>query len=348
MDEADVDNFLFLIIWGISQSLRRLFRVSKGSNEYNFALKLLLSCDLRTQQRLKLQGKLDISKREISVLLKILRQFSEIFDQPTKSTCVPLPKSKIKLCSIISRDILLFHRYKVPKVPSKTLILPSFRFSAIKKCVFIAKLSEVFDCHLFRTELLTWIFTKFIVCTTIAVWLITSMNWTKTTKTSKEFTTWEVIGDVYCFSKSWKWQKCEILTEMSLLRGPLTVLESVASCRFFHNLSISVQEHVKTAKRKKTLPFCQDGTFNTRQTNNEKCPEPNNETRKTLSILRVDNNFIEIIGDVYWIKRKSVFTFHWIKIPKRGFKTSKSECPFFTYSLFHLEKKKPTNDHTRW
>ena len=51
LDETDVDSYLYLNIFDLSQPQHRIVRVSRGSNKKLFAIKLFQFCDLKTQQR---------------------------------------------------------------------------------------------------------------------------------------------------------------------------------------------------------------------------------------------------------------------------------------------------------
>ena len=48
LDETDVDSYFYHNIFEISQSQHRIVRVSRGSNEKSFAIKLFQFCDLKT------------------------------------------------------------------------------------------------------------------------------------------------------------------------------------------------------------------------------------------------------------------------------------------------------------
>ena len=51
LDKTDIDSYFYHNISDIPQSQRRIVRVSRGSNNKSFAIKLFQFCDLKTQQR---------------------------------------------------------------------------------------------------------------------------------------------------------------------------------------------------------------------------------------------------------------------------------------------------------
>ena len=110
-EETDVDIFFYHNIFDISQSQHRIVRVSRGSNEKSFAIKLVQFCDLKTQQRFILQEEVNISKRELTCLVDSFRVFLKSFDHASKCIQIPLPKPKVEIGSTKSKDNLFHHSY---------------------------------------------------------------------------------------------------------------------------------------------------------------------------------------------------------------------------------------------
>ena len=108
-DETDEDSYFYYNIFDISQSQHRIMRVSRGSNEKSFAIKLFQFCDLNTQQRYNLQEEVNISKRELTCLVDSLRIFLKTFDQISKCIQISLPKPKVEIGSTKSKDNLFDH-----------------------------------------------------------------------------------------------------------------------------------------------------------------------------------------------------------------------------------------------
>ena len=136
MDEPYVDSYFFLNIFDISQSQHRTERVSKGSNEKSFAIKLFQFCDLKTQQRYILQDENNISKRELSSLVDSLRNFVKDFDQASKCLEIPLPKRKVDITSTKSKDDLFNYIIMISFERSDIHIRLSLPFGNNKSCVF--------------------------------------------------------------------------------------------------------------------------------------------------------------------------------------------------------------------
>ena len=138
LDETDVDS-CFYNIFDISQSQHRIVRVSRGSNKKSFAIKLFQFCDLKAQQRYILQEEVNISKRELTCLVDILRDFLKTFDKASKCMQIPLPKPKVEIGSTKSKDNLFAHYYnEIIEHPNRQIRL-SFRFGNNNSCVFSLK-----------------------------------------------------------------------------------------------------------------------------------------------------------------------------------------------------------------
>ena len=80
LDKTDFDRYFYHNIFEASQSLYRIVRVRKGSNNKSFAIKLLQLCDLKSKQRYILQGEGILSKRELNSVVDSLRIFLKAFD----------------------------------------------------------------------------------------------------------------------------------------------------------------------------------------------------------------------------------------------------------------------------
>ena len=111
LDETDVDSYFYHNIFDISQSQHRIVRVSRGSNEKAFAIKLFQFCDLKTQQHYILQEEVTISNRELTCLVDNLRDFLKTFHEASKCTHISLPKPKVEIASTKSKHNLFAHYY---------------------------------------------------------------------------------------------------------------------------------------------------------------------------------------------------------------------------------------------
>ena len=106
LDETDVDIYFYHNIFDISQSQRRIVRVSKGSNKKSVEIKSFQFCDLKTHQRYILQEEVNISERELTCLVDSLRDFLKTFGQANKCIQIPPPKPKVEIGSTKSKDNL--------------------------------------------------------------------------------------------------------------------------------------------------------------------------------------------------------------------------------------------------
>ena len=140
LDETDVDSYFYHNIFDISQSQHRIVRVSRGSKKRSFPIKLFQFSDLKTQQRYILQEEMNISKRELTCLVDMLRDFLKTLDQASKCIPIPLPKPKIEIGSTKSKDNLFAHHYNdIIEHPNRQNRL-SFRFGNDNSCVFSLKI----------------------------------------------------------------------------------------------------------------------------------------------------------------------------------------------------------------
>ena len=108
-DETDVDSYFYHNILDISQSHRRIVRVSKGSNKKSFAFKVFHFSDSKLQQRFVLKEEVSIFKNEIESLLDSLGEFLKAFDQANKVSQIPLPKPKFEIGFTKAKDELFSH-----------------------------------------------------------------------------------------------------------------------------------------------------------------------------------------------------------------------------------------------
>ena len=153
MDETDVDSYFYHNIFDISQSQHRIVRVSRGSNKKSFAIKLFQFCDSTTQQRYILQEELNISKRELTCLVDILRDFLKTFDKASKCIHIPLPKPKVEIGSTKAKDNLFAYYYNdIIEHPTRQIRL-SFRFGNNNSCVFSLKKFELHGNQFILTEI---------------------------------------------------------------------------------------------------------------------------------------------------------------------------------------------------
>ena len=152
-DETDVDSYLYHNVLDISQSHHRIVRVSKASNKNFFALKVFQFCDSKLKQRLSLNQKVSISKKEIESLLDSLGEFIKALDQANKVSQIPLPKLKLEIGFTKAKDELFSHCYKDIVEHLNRQIRLSFRFEKKNKtCVFSVKKFEHYGNQFVLTE----------------------------------------------------------------------------------------------------------------------------------------------------------------------------------------------------
>ena len=153
MDETDVDSYFYHNIFDKSQFRQRKVRVSRGSNKKSFAIKFFQIWDLKTQQCYIRQEEVKISKRELSSLVDILRDFLKTFDYARKCKQIPLPKPRVEIGSTKSKDNLFAHHYKKIVEHPKRQIRLSFRFANNNSCVFSNKEFELHGNQFIPTEI---------------------------------------------------------------------------------------------------------------------------------------------------------------------------------------------------
>ena len=152
LDKTDVDSYFYHSILDISQSHRRIVRVSKESNKKSFAFKVFHFCDSKLQQRFILLEEVSISKKEIESLLHSLGEFLKAFDQANKVLQIPLPKPKCEIGFTKAKDQLFTHCYKDIAEHLNRQIRISFRFEKNKTCVFSIKKFEHYCDQFILTE----------------------------------------------------------------------------------------------------------------------------------------------------------------------------------------------------
>ena len=163
LDETAVDSYFYHNIFDIYQSQYRIVRVSRGSNNKSFAIKLFQFCDLKTQERYILQEVVNISETELTCLVDNLRDFLKTFDQASKCIQIPLPKPKVEIGSTKSKDNLVAHYYNdIFEHPNRQIRL-SFLFGNNKSCVFSLKFLSYTAINLFLQKLSTLTIVKFTV-----------------------------------------------------------------------------------------------------------------------------------------------------------------------------------------
>ena len=127
-------------------------RVSRGANKNFFAIKLFNFCDLKTEQRFLLQVELNISIKELTSLIDSLCDFLITFDQASKCILIPLPKLKVEIGHINSKDNLFAHCYNGIIEHLDRQIRLSFRFRNNNSCRFSIKMFELHGNHFMITE----------------------------------------------------------------------------------------------------------------------------------------------------------------------------------------------------
>ena len=153
LDETDVDRYFYHNIFDISQSQKRLIRVSKISNKNCFAFKWFQFCNLKTQQGYIFQEEVNDSRKGISVLLDSLRDFLNIFEKAGKCLYISLPNPKIEIGSTKSKDNLFAHYYDDIMEHSNIQNCFIFRFGNNNSCVFSIKMFELHGSKTILTEI---------------------------------------------------------------------------------------------------------------------------------------------------------------------------------------------------
>ena len=107
LTETDVDSYFYHNILDIALIDNRLVRVSKGSNEKNFAFKLFQFCNLKNQQKFILEEEVLVSLKELAATLNTLRQFLKQYDKVVKFPGLyPLLKPKQEIGFTLFKDEL--------------------------------------------------------------------------------------------------------------------------------------------------------------------------------------------------------------------------------------------------
>ena len=73
LDEADVYSYFYHNSLDPALTDNRIVRVSESSNKKFFAFELFQFCNLKTQQRFFVEGKVSVSLKELAAILNILR-----------------------------------------------------------------------------------------------------------------------------------------------------------------------------------------------------------------------------------------------------------------------------------
>ena len=107
------NSYFYHNIFAFSWSQLRIARDSKGCNKESFATKLFLFYDVKTEQRLTLQGEVSISKKELASLVDSLRYFLKTIDQASRCLHIPVPTPKNVIGYTESKQTLysLLQRY---------------------------------------------------------------------------------------------------------------------------------------------------------------------------------------------------------------------------------------------
>ena len=152
-DETEVDSYFYPNIFDLSHSQHRIVRVSRGSNNKSFAIKLFQFCDIKTQQQYFRQEEVKVSKKELTCFVNTLRDFLKTFDQTSKCIQIQLPKPKVKIGSTKLKDNLFAHYYyDIIEHPNRQNRL-SFRLGNNNSCVFSLKEFELHGNQFIFTEI---------------------------------------------------------------------------------------------------------------------------------------------------------------------------------------------------
>ena len=210
LDETDVDSYFYHNILDISQSHKRIVRVSKGSNKKSFAFKVFQFCDSKLQQRFILKEEVSISTNEIESLLDSLGDFLKVFDQANKVSQIPLPKPKFEIGFTKAEDELFTHCYKdIVELLNRQIRL-WLRFEKNKTYVFSIKKFEPYGdqfiltvSHSYSNKLSIWVTAKSNISTRINFLSPTSVTFFRaitmcSTDCAYDNSVIIIIGDVFC------------------------------------------------------------------------------------------------------------------------------------------------------
>ena len=151
-------------------------RDSISSIKKSFAIKLIQFCNLKTQQRYILQEEVNISKRELTCLVDILRDFLKTFDHASKCIQIPLPKPKVEIGSTKSEDNLFAHYYNDTTEHPNSQIRLSFRLETTILAYFLPENLNYRAINLFLLKLSTLIIAKVTISTRTDFILQTSVK----------------------------------------------------------------------------------------------------------------------------------------------------------------------------
>ena len=152
MDETDVDSYFYHNFLDISQSHRRIVRVSKGSNKKSLAFRVFHFSDLKLQQRFILKEEVSISKKETESLLDSLGKLLKAFDQANIVSQIPLPKPKFEIGFTKAKNELFSHCYMEIIEHLNRQIRFSFQSERNKTCVFSIKKFEHYGDQFIFTD----------------------------------------------------------------------------------------------------------------------------------------------------------------------------------------------------
>ena len=94
LDETDVDSYFYHKTLDIALIDNWIVPVSKGSNKKIFAFKLFQFCNLKNQQRFRLEEEVSVSLKKFAVILNTPRQFLKQYDEAVKFALYSLLKPK--------------------------------------------------------------------------------------------------------------------------------------------------------------------------------------------------------------------------------------------------------------
>ena len=181
----------------------------------------------------------DLQKRN-HLFGESLRDFLKTFDQASKCIQIPLPKSKVEIGSIKSKDNLFVHYYNdIIEHPNRPIRL-SFRFGNNNSCVFSMKNLNYTAVIFFLQKLPILTITKFTISTRTDITLQTSVKRLRAITMCSAFTpdcgydksTIILIGDVYCPNTNRSGNFClHKKTFQSLGRSDYQCLQCASLCQ---------------------------------------------------------------------------------------------------------------------
>ena len=126
--------------------------------------------------------------------------------------------------------------------------------------------------------------------------------------TSRRLTTKAAeIGDVYCFNKNCKGEKCVLLDAHVCILVSIYGCGKCWACSLVHQLHFSLQENVSTTKTDKTRFFNvkKSELLPGKQIITNVPTQSTKYSKEKMSNLYVDNEIQEIIGDLYCLTCKN-------------------------------------------